>query len=193
MTFESGGPGDVSLGPEDRAAALGEVKAVLRVVSDDEDALVVAFVEAALGLAERFTGQVLIAREMRAVLAAQAAWQCVGAGPVRAITSVEAIGAIENGDGAVVLGSAAYAVDIDAGGEGWVRSIDAGAAKRIAVTFVAGAAADWAGVPGPLRQGVVLLAAHLFTARDERDAPPAAVTALWRPFRRLALARRVYA
>jgi uncharacterized phiE125 gp8 family phage protein len=189
MTIESGGPGDVSLGPEDRALALAEVKAVLRVASDDEDALAAAFVEAALGLAERFTGQALIARAMRDVMPVSRAWQSVGASPVRAITSVEAIDA----GGAVVLGSAAYAIDIDAGGDGWVRTIDAGAATRIAVTFEAGLAAGWATIPAPLRQGAVLLAAHLFTVRDESAAPPAAVTALWRPFRVMALAQRVHA
>ncbi len=45
-------------------------------------------------------------------------------------------------------------------------------------------------VPAPLRQGVVRLAGHLHAHRDETDAagPPAAVTALWRPFRRMRLA-----
>jgi hypothetical protein len=42
----------------------------------------------------------------------------------------------------------------------------------------------------PLRQGVVRLAAHLYAERDgpELGGPPAAVTALWRPWRRMRLA-----
>ena len=42
----------------------------------------------------------------------------------------------------------------------------------------------------PIRQGVIRLAAHLFTHRDAADegAPPAAVAALWRPWRRMRLA-----
>jgi hypothetical protein len=40
-----------------------------------------------------------------------------------------------------------------------------------------------------IRQGVLRLVAYLFTSRDgEGGEIPAAVTALWRPFRRLRLA-----
>ena len=48
-------------------------------------------------------------------------------------------------------------------------------------------ATDWNGIPEPLRQGIIRLAAHLFTHRDAADAgpPPTAVAALWRPWRRL--------
>jgi len=53
--------------------------------------------------------------------------------------------------------------------------------------FEAGLAVGWAGLPAPLRQGVVLLAAYLFDERDTSTAPPVAVTALWRPFRRMVL------
>ena len=45
------------------------------------------------------------------------------------------------------------------------------------------------GVPEPIRLGVLRLVAHLFTVRDgEGGEPPAAVTALWRPYRRMRLA-----
>jgi hypothetical protein len=47
---------------------------------------------------------------------------------------------------------------------------------------------DENGVPEPIRQGVLRLIAHLFTSRDGTDGePPAAVTALWRPYRRMRL------
>ena len=50
-------------------------------------------------------------------------------------------------------------------------------------------AADQNDVPEPIRQGVLRLVAHLFTTRDGSDGePPAAVTALWRPYRRMKLA-----
>lgn len=44
-------------------------------------------------------------------------------------------------------------------------------------------AADWAAVPAPIAHGLVLMTAHLWENRGREDAPPAAVTALWRPFR----------
>ncbi|QDX27374.1 phage gp6-like head-tail connector protein [Sphingomonas suaedae] len=57
---------------------------------------------------------------------------------------------------------------------------------RVAVSYEAGLADNWAGLPPPVAQGVVLLAAHLFEARGAQ--PPAVVTALWRPWRRMRLA-----
>lgn len=80
-----------------------------------------------------------------------------------------------------------HAIDIDANGEGWVRVTNAGEARRVRVSYRAGMAAEWAGLPDALRHGIVRLAAHLYTHRAAAadEAPPAAVTALWRPFRRM--------
>jgi uncharacterized phiE125 gp8 family phage protein len=89
----------------------------------------------------------------------------------------------------VALPSGSYAVDIDAGGDGWVRVLEAGGATRVRVSGTAGLAVDENDVPEPIRQGVLRLVAHLFTARDgDAGEPPAAVTALWRPYRRMRLA-----
>jgi len=172
---------DVTLEAGDRAAALAEVKAMLRLASGDEDVLIASLTDAALGLAEQFIGQVLIAREMRDVLPVSRAWQRLAYAPV---CSIGAVAAVEG----VALASEAYAIDIDAAGDGWVRVIDAGGASRVAVTCVAGLADGWGAIPAAVRQGAVLLAAHLFTERDGASAVPVAVTALWRPFRRVALA-----
>lgn len=63
-----------------------------------------------------------------------------------------------------------------------------GSASRIDVRFTAGMAASWSDLPEPLRQGIVRLAAHGHLARDNGDAaPPAMVSALWRPWRRVRL------
>ena len=82
-----------------------------------------------------------------------------------------------------------YDVDIDAAGEGWVRLLRAVGEKRVRVSYQAGMAADPNGLPEALRHGIVRLAAHLYTHRDrpEGSGLPAAVTALWRPWRRLRL------
>ena len=77
-----------------------------------------------------------------------------------------------------------YAVDIDPAGDGWVR---AGAAGRIRVTYTAGIADDPETVPAAIGQGVTRLVAHLHAHRDDAAEPPAAIAALWRPFRRLRL------
>ncbi|SEL13703.1 phage conserved hypothetical protein, phiE125 gp8 family [Sphingomonas palmae] len=175
------GPGAVALGGEDRASAVAAIKAQLRVASGDEDALIAGYAEAALGVAEQFLAQVLIAREASVVLVeAGAAWQLLPVAPVSAITAVVAAG--------TALPIADYAVDVDAEARGWVRT-----ARRASVTVRAGLASDWAGLPAAVRQGVVMLAAHLFEHRGGEASVPAAVTALWRPFRRLALTRAVHA
>jgi uncharacterized phiE125 gp8 family phage protein len=181
MRIGANGPGDVTLGTGDRALALTAVKQVLRAGLSDEDVLIAALVESALGLAERFIGRVTIARSMTERLKASGAWQALGAVPVRTIGAVMALA----GDVPSALGVGDYAIDVDARGGGWVRV--PGRVGQVSVAFEAGLAADWAGLPAPLRQGVVLLAAQLFTMRDPREAPPAAVTALWRPFRAMTL------
>jgi uncharacterized phiE125 gp8 family phage protein len=181
----TGGPGEIALAGADRDAALLAVKAQLRIGTSGDDALALAFAETALGLAERFTGRVLLVREMVATLPPGEHWRALPAAPVRAIAAVAA------GRPATVLAAGAYAVDIDAAGAGWVRA--PGAAPPLTVTFTAGEAASWQGMAPAIRQGIVLLAAHLFTDRDGRSAPPAAVAALWRPFRTPRLAAAVHA
>ena len=168
------------------AAALDDAKNYLRVVGSDEDALLARLMRSAAELAERFTGRALIAREFSQTLRVTPAWTRLGIAPVRAIAEVEAMAA----DGTTSpLPLGAYAVDIDAQGEGWVRVPLPGSAKRVRVTFEAGLASEWQGLPEALRQGAVRLAAHLYTHRDDAAGagPPAAVTALWRPWRRTRL------
>jgi len=166
------------------AAARDAAKLHLRVTGAAEDGLLEAHVATALALCEAFTGQALIVRAWSEVLPAHGAWQRLPAAPVTAIDSVEGLGASGSG---FALPSEAYGIDIDAAGEGWVRTSAAIAAGRIRIGYAAGLAADWSGVPAPLAQGVVLLAAHLFEARASGGAPPAAVAALWRPWRRVRL------
>jgi uncharacterized phiE125 gp8 family phage protein len=185
MSFSSQGPGAVALGDADRAAAVAAIKAGLRVALADDDALIGAFAETALGLAEHFTGRVMITRALTVVLPALCGWQRLGLVPVRSITQVAGLAS----DGsAVTLPPVDYAIDIDSAGEGWVRIADAGGASRVQVAATAGLADNWASLPAPIREGTVLLASYLYTARDTAQPPPAAVTALWRPWRVLALA-----
>lgn len=166
-------------------AAAAEAKAYLRVEGAQENDLVARLTASSAGLCEAFTRQRLMAREGSELLtAAPGHWQRLNATPVRAILGLEALPA----DGAAfALGPDSFAVDIDHNQDGWVRVIDAFGAKRVRVRFDAGMAMSWEDLPEELRHGIVRLAAHLFTHRDRHDGagPPAAVTALWRPWRRL--------
>jgi uncharacterized phiE125 gp8 family phage protein len=162
---------------------VAEVKALLRVSTDDEDALIAGFVRSAAASCEAFTGQALIAREVREVVVANGVWQRLAAAPVR---TIDAVAGVASDGSETLLATNDYAIDVDAAGEGWVRVPWRGARVRAAVQFSAGLAEDWNGVPEPLRQGIARLAAHLYTARGESEAaPPASVAALWRPWRRM--------
>ena len=173
MPIVTNGPGALALGTADRARAVAAVKARLRVVSTDEDDLIAVFAETALGLAERVIGQATIARAMEQELQGCGGWQRLGARPVTTIDTVVDV------DG-VPLPVGSYAVDIDDDGLGWVR-LASGVAAR--ASFTAGIAADWDALPDGLREGAAMLAAHLFDDRTGGAPVPAAVTALWRPFR----------
>jgi uncharacterized phiE125 gp8 family phage protein len=175
----AGGVTSIESGP--MAVSIAECKAYLRLERDDEDAAIAGFVRTAMGLCEAFTGQWLIIREGEQQLARTAEWQRLSVVPVVAIIAVV-------GSSGVVAGSS-YETDIDSDGTGWIRLLDPTAVTAPVVRFRAGLGADWNGVPEALRQGLIRLVVHLFTHRDAPDAgaPPAAVAAMWRPFRRLRL------
>lgn len=167
-------------------AALAELKSFLRISVSDEDALLAALARAAADLCEAFIGRALIERAVTETVAASAARTALTLVPVRGIDAVAAIGA----DGeASELPPEDYEARIDAHGNGRVRLRAAIAAERLRVAYRAGMAADWNGVPEALRHGIVRLAAHHHAARGrpEEGEIPAAVTALWRPWRRLRL------
>jgi uncharacterized phiE125 gp8 family phage protein len=169
--------------------AAGAAKGFLRVERADEDGLIDALVAAAAEHCEGFTGQALLTRGFVETIPASRAWQRLTRTPVRTINSVEALPA----EGpAQPLAIALYAVDIDSGGDGWVRLAGPVEARRIRVGYEAGVAGAWAELPAALRHGILRLAAHLYTIRVAEgprpaETPPAAVTALWRPYRRLRL------
>lgn len=168
------------------AASLDELKAYLRIARDDEDGVLAGLLRGAAALCEQFVGQWLIVRAARETVAAGAGWQRLMATPVVSIASVAAVdvGGVET-----ALPVDAYAIDIDAAGDGWVRVTRGGGDGRLLVVrYRAGMAVDMDGLPEALRQGIVRLAADHFMARGtESAAPPAVVSALWRPYRRMRL------
>lgn len=152
------------------ASAAAATAAYLR-VGEAPDAVLLRAAGSALGLAEAFCGQVLVARDCEERVLPRAGWQRLSAMPVRGITAEAGLG-----------------IDIDAGGVGWVK-----VEGETLVLYSAGLAAVWEALPEAVMQGVVLLAAHLFGARDGAAMPPAAVAALWRPYRRMRLSAEVRA
>lgn len=177
--------------------SLSELSAHLRLAHgfpDDghEDALLDLYLKNAVAAVETRTGQALIRRGFRLRLSA---WTRDGhavlpVGPVEALDTLR-----------FVRGSAV--IDVDAGSRALepasrrqrVTGAHGGALPPIPsgyvaeLTFDAGFGPDAADVPGELRQGVLLLAAHHYERRhDDEDGPglPTTVRALlepWRPVR----------
>lgn len=168
------------------AAGLDDAKGYLRIEGDADDEGVTALLSAAGAVAEGFLSQVIVIRAFEETIPALHQWRRLARTPVRAITSVQGLPA----EGAAFdLPAEDYAIDIDADGDGWVRVSNPGSAGRVIVTYEAGIAAGWAGLPDMIRQGIIRLVAHLHAHRDARDdgGPPIAVAALWRPWRRMRL------
>ena len=160
--------------------SLGEAQAFVRVETGEEEALLAALVRTASAVCEQFIGQWIMARDFEAIVAASGDWVRLAVTPVSAITGVEAV--LPDGS-RQVLAVADYEIDVDADGAGYVRLRSGGSAQRLAVTGRAGMADEQNAVPEPLRQGILRLTAHFFAHRDADDTPPAAVTALWKPYR----------
>jgi hypothetical protein len=149
--------------PATVTAAAGVVRALLRLEEGNEAALVERVAGVALALAESFCGQMLVERVVEERLTGRAAWQPLWGLPVRAI--------LTGGEGA-----------IDRDGRGWFRT-----AEEVTVRYRAGLAQDWATLPPEIAHGVAIMGAHLFDNRDAAAVPPAAVAALWQPWRRMRL------
>jgi uncharacterized phiE125 gp8 family phage protein len=171
--------------PAEPIVTMSEAQAYVRIETGEEEALVAGLIRTASAICEAFINQVVVAREFELDLPASGAWERLPITPVRSMTTVAAVDAA----GVVTpLDSGGYALDVDFAGDGWVRLEQAVDASRLRVGGRAGMAEDENGVPEPLRQGVLRLVAHLFTARDgDGGEVPAAVTALWRPHRRMRL------
>lgn len=162
---------------------ISEAQAFVRIETGDEEAILAGLIRTASGLCEAFIGQLVIARDFQVDVSANASWERLPLTPVRSITQVDVIDQLGE---LQTLSAGAFAVDIDSSGDGWVRLIAPAEAMRVRVSGSAGIADDQNGVPESVRQGVIRLVTHLFASRDGSGGEmPAAVTALWRPYRRL--------
>jgi uncharacterized phiE125 gp8 family phage protein len=177
--------------------SLDQAKAVLRVTSADEDALIGALITAARERVEAELGLCLISTALRedfdgwtGRLSATGAAR-LSRGP---LISVEAVRVADSDGTLQALDPALYAARpgsrpgrfVPAPGRGFPapQSPDAG----IEVDYTAGFGAAASDVPGPLIQAVLGLLAHGFEHREATDKPPIALVEPWlAPFRRTRL------
>ncbi|MCE9650579.1 MAG: head-tail connector protein [Parvibaculum sp.] len=177
-------------GPAEEPVTLAEARAHLRLDGADEDALLSAFITAARAVLEGETRRAFVTQNWRLLLDEWPGRELIlPLAPIAAVTAVTV-------DGAGALDATLYETALAGDGP---RLVAAGAwpapSRRvagIAVDFTAGygSAAD---VPTPLKQAVLLLAAHWFDRREPAglgDGPaelPPAVKALAAPYRRVRL------
>jgi uncharacterized phiE125 gp8 family phage protein len=166
------------------AAAVAAAKIYLRQDEQGEDALIATLAAGAIAVGEAYCATPFVTRGFEDVLGIGTDWQRLRHAPVAGIEGVTGLPA---GGAPFVMAADDYRGVIDGDGIGWVRVNISGAAARVAVSYSAGLAAEWDAVPVPITQGVTMLIAHLFGDRSSDSAPPAAVAALWRPFRRMTL------
>lgn len=176
--------------PSLASAALSELKAWLGITASRDDAELTALMMAALDLCEGFTGTMPLQSGCEEVLPASGEWQSLATRPVQAITNAASLAATGQ---RAALSPDDYQIDFDAEGTGMVRLRRPINDSRIVVTFTAGLAPTWAALPEPIRHGIMRLAAHQHRQRETDRAsagasPPAAVAALWRPWRRMRIA-----
>jgi len=169
-------------------SALAELKAWLGISITRDDAELTTLLKAALDLCEGFIGAMPLSSGCEELLAATGEWQSLATRPIQSITGVSAL---EVDGTRSALAAVDYEIDLSADGTGTVRLRRSISQTRIAVRFTAGLADDWTNLPEALRNGVMRLAAFQHRSRDagkELPGPPAAVAALWRPWRRMRLA-----
>ena len=174
-----------SLLPGEAPVSLNEARGWLRLGATIDDAVVAGLVRAATNICEAFIGQWLIVRAVEEYLPS-------GAGTVRLtarpVVGIDAVALIAADGSATPLAAGDYRVTTGRDGSARIAVEGANAADRLRVAYRAGIAEGANAVPEAIRQGIVRMTQHLHDARDNAGAaPPAAIAALWQPWRRLTL------
>ena len=190
--------------------ALAELKQWLGIATTQDDAELADLLAVAVEVCADFTGLLplaCVAQEVIGVTADDLAdpryrpgaarpwrpwngrpgWQQLASRPVRALISVAAVA--DDGS-STALGTPDYFMRIDAEGGCGIRIVNAHGADRFAVQVSAGLATGWSTIPEAMRHGIIRLAAHQYRNRESGGAgplPPASVSALWLPWRRMRL------
>ena len=173
-----------SLFPGKAPVSLEEARSWLRMGAAADDAVIERLIDAATNICEAFIGGRLLVRAAEEV-------QPIGAGPVRLcarpVVAVDAVTLLA-GDSEMVLQEGDYRLVIAPDGRARLTIAAPGDAKRVRVAYRAGIAGEPSGVPEAIRHGIIRMTQHLYVARDGAGiAPPAAIAALWQPWRRLTL------
>ncbi|MDQ0317836.1 head-tail connector protein [Amorphus orientalis] len=173
--------------PASEPVTLAEAKAHLRVDAADDDTLIGDLIAAARRHVEIATGRALIAQGWRIIREDMKAAGLLRLEP-QPILSVDAV-TLRRADGtASVLASDRYVVDLATARLRMLASGEPLAGSQVEVDVTAGYGSGASDVPAPLRQAVLMLAAHWYQHREAALADPPEPVALGlaslvRPFR----------
>jgi len=183
--------------PEVEPISVAEAKAHLRVDADNEDALIAQLIVAARMFVERTLGLALIAQGWSYFLDAWPCSACVAL-PIAPLQSVDAVTLHDATGGSTEIGPEAYAVDVLSQParivfKGSPPQLLARDLNAFEIAFTAGYGEEAADVPAPVRQALLLLAAHWYERREpvvlgaSAQEVPATVAGLLLPYRRVRL------
>ena len=166
---------------------LTELKQWLSITTDRENAFLETLLRASLEMCESFTGLMPLTQICEEVVPASRAIVRLATRPVRHLISVHALAPT---GARTSIDSEARDVTLDADGIVTLQLLGPVQESRCVVRFAAGVADDWAALDAGLQHGLVRYAGFAYRERDREASaaiPPAAVVALWQPFRRLRL------
>ena len=170
----------------DLSPALAELKHWLGITRSADDAQLTALIGAGVEACERFTGLTPLASTIEEVRDASHEWTRLTTRPIAQVASVESL----DSEGArTALDEDEYDLHLSGDGSAQLRLRRGPFISRVVLTLEAGLAPDWASLPDGLRHGILRFAAFLHR-EDEQGAgePPAAIAALWQPWRQVRLA-----
>ena len=170
----------------DLSPALAELKHWLGITRTVDDAQLTALIGAGVEACEAFTGLTPLAATIEEVRDASHEWTRLATRPIAQVTGIELLAA----EGTrTALGDDEYDLHLAGDGSAQLRLRRGPFVSRVVATLEAGLAADWAHLPDGLRHGILRFAAYLHREGEASLAePPAAIAALWRPWRVLRLA-----
>lgn len=178
-------------GPAVEPVTMPEMRAYLRLDTEDEDALIAALIRSARLTVEAAARLILVETRFRLRLDRwpRSGVLCLGVGPLLA---VEQVAVLDRAGASEALDPALYEVEASTDPPRLLVAPAAPAPGRrrhgIEVVLTAGHGPAAADVPEPLCQAVRLLVAHWFEHRGDEPHPwPAEIGALVAPFRRVRL------
>lgn len=171
--------------PGDTPVSLNEARGWLRMEATVDDAVIAGLIRAATNVCEAFIGRWLIVRAAEEEVVLRAGVARLG---IRPVVGIDAVTLLTATGGETALDASDYRLSVGEDGTARLAPAAAGIAGRLRVRYRAGLAAESNAIPEAIRQGIVRLVQHLHEARDGAGAaPPAAVAALWQPWRRVGL------